>query len=209
VAFDPDELVQQAIAAVACHPLVSAVELAGSRSRGTQEELSDWDFAVRTADFEAVARDLPRLVESLAPLSAHWEPLGGFPVYALMLPGPTVVEYLFLEHSQQQRTPAQPSAQTLAAIDAHFWAWIWWLASKAHGGRADVLTQHWPEMYRHLLQPMGAKTRPNRIDAAISSFVDCRDQLEHEYGIRVPRALEHEVRRGIRRLDSSLPPPQP
>jgi len=195
-----DNLVDVAITVVARHPSVLRVELAGSRARGTHEELSDWDFAVRTSDFDSVARDLPALVEPLEPLGAQWEPLGHIPVYALMLPGPTVVEYLFLEHSQQARTPVEPSEETLPTIDAHFWAWIWWLATKASIGRDDLLEQHWVRLYRHMLGPIGASTVPESIDAATRSFLTCRGELEREYGVEVPRALEREVRRGIRRL---------
>ena len=43
------------MALVAAHPAVDGVELAGSRSHGTHEELSDWDFAVATSDFDAAA----------------------------------------------------------------------------------------------------------------------------------------------------------
>jgi predicted nucleotidyltransferase len=74
-----EDLADLAISSVARHPAVTRVELAGSRSRGTHEELSDWDFAVTTPDFRAVARDLPALVEPLRPISAQWEPLGHFP----------------------------------------------------------------------------------------------------------------------------------
>jgi hypothetical protein len=195
-----DNLADVAITAVVRHPAVMRVELAGSRARGTHGELSDWDFAVRTSDFDAVASDLPTLVEPLEPLGARWEPLGQFPVYALMLRGPTVVEYLFLEHSQQAKTPVEPSEETLPAIDAHFWAWIWWLATKASIGRDDLLEQHWARLYRHMLGPIGASTVPDSIDAAARSFLTCRSELEQEYGVEVPRALEREVRRGIRRL---------
>ena len=57
-------------------PSVIDVELAGSRSRGTHNELSDWAFVIRTSDFDSVSRDLPRLVEPLEPLGAQWEALG-------------------------------------------------------------------------------------------------------------------------------------
>jgi predicted nucleotidyltransferase len=77
---------------VSSHPAVRRVDLAGSRSRGTHEELSDWDFAVTTSDFAAVARDLPELIAPLHPLGQQWEPLGHFPVYQALLPGPTKVE---------------------------------------------------------------------------------------------------------------------
>jgi len=194
------DLVDLAIAAVAGHPSVLGVELAGSRSRGDHEELSDWDFAVTTSEFAAVARDLPTLVEQLEPLVGQWEPLGHFPVYMLLLRGPTKVEYLFLEHSQQAKVPVQPSVGTLPAIDGHFWDWIWWLATKASVGRDDLVERHWTELYRYLLEPMGASTTPDSIETATREFLLRRGELERQYGLRVPRALEEEVRRGIRRL---------
>jgi hypothetical protein len=82
------------------HPAVRSVEFTGARSRGTHEELSDWDFAVDTSDFAALARDLPALVAPLKPLSQQWEPMGHFPVYQVLLPGLTKIEYLFLDLEQ-------------------------------------------------------------------------------------------------------------
>jgi Nucleotidyltransferase domain len=192
--------VELAISAVARHPAVTSVELAGSRSRGTHQELSDWDFAVETSDFASVARDLPTLVEPLEPLSAQWEPLGHFPVYMLLLRGPTKVEYLFLDHSQEATPPVKPSPEALPAIDDHFWDWIWWLATKASVGRSDLVKQHLPKLYRHLLEPMGADIVPGSIEAAIRDFLVRRAELEQLYGREVSRALEGEVRRGIRHL---------
>jgi predicted nucleotidyltransferase len=113
------DLVTVAIGLLAWHPAVTGVELAGSRSRGTHEELSDWDFAVETSDFDAVAHDLPTLVAPLDPLGEQWEPIGHFPVYQVLLRGPTKVEYLFLEHSQEPMPPLDPSADTLVAINTH------------------------------------------------------------------------------------------
>jgi hypothetical protein len=194
------DVVEPAISAVARHPSVTKVELAGSRSRGTNEDLSDWDFAVETSDFASVARDLPTLVEPLEPLAALWEPLGHFPVYTLVLRGPTVVEYLFLGHSQRARTPVKPSEETLPAIDAHFWQWLWWLATKASAGHEGLVDQHWPRLYRHLLEPMGADAMPDSIEAAVRGFLVRRGELERRYAVEVSRALESEVRGGIRRL---------
>src|SRR4051812_26689723 len=57
--------------------------------------LSDWDFAVTTSDFGAVARDLAALIAPVYPLSQQWEPLGHFPVYQLLLPGPTKLESVY------------------------------------------------------------------------------------------------------------------
>lgn len=117
-------LARDAIRLVSGHPSVRHVELAGSRSRGTHDELSDWDFAVTTSDFAALARDRPALMAPLHPLGRQWEPLGHFPVYQVLLPGPTKVECLFLDQSQEATPPPQPGplteppANIEAAIDA-------------------------------------------------------------------------------------------
>lgn len=195
-----EDLVEVAIALITKHPGVRRVELAGSRARGTHEELSDWDFAVDTWDFAAVARDLPGLVAPLHPLAEQWEPLGHFPVYQVMLRGPTKVEYLFLEYPQDPMPPVNPSKDTLSAINTHFWDWIWWLATKLAAGRHDLVAEHLPQLYRHLLQPMGVDLLPVDIDAAMRAFLARRNALEREYGISVTRALENEIRRGIQRI---------
>jgi hypothetical protein len=194
------DLARTATRLVSNHPAVRHVELAGSRSRGTHEELSDWDFAVTTADFAAVARDLPGLIAPLHPLGQQWEPLGHFPVYQVLLPGPTKVEYLFLGHSQQAMPAPTPAPATLDAINTHFWDWIWWIATKASIGRNDLVAEHLPQLFGHLLRPIGVTAPPADIQAAIDAFVSRRDELERDYGMTVSRALEEEVRAGIRRL---------
>jgi hypothetical protein len=190
-----DDLVAVAIALVAKHRAVRRVEFAGSRARGTHDELSDWDFAVKTSDFAAVARDLPTLVGPLRPLAEQWEPLGHFPVYQVMLRGPSKVEYLFLQHPQDPKPPVNPSKDTLGAINTHFWDWIWWLATKEAAGRRDLVSEHLPQLFRHLLRPMGVDTTPEDIDGAIRAFVRRRNALELEYGISVPRTLERDTSR--------------
>jgi hypothetical protein len=201
-----EDLVTRASRLVAAHAAVTGVEFAGSRSRGTHDELSDWDFAVETPDFDAVARDMPSLVAPLEPLGQQWEPLGHFPAYQVLMRGPTKVEYLFLNEAQDAMPPVRPSRDTIAAINTHFWDWIWWLITKASAGRQDLVTEHMPQLYEHLLRPMGIAVPPDGIDAAIAAFIGRRDALEHEYGVSVPRALEHEVLDGKRRV---LPPNQP
>jgi hypothetical protein len=47
---------------------------------------------------------------------------------------------------------------------------------------------------------MGIAVPPDSIDAAIAAFIGRRDALEREYGVSVPRALEHEVLNGKRRV---------
>jgi predicted nucleotidyltransferase len=194
------DLVAAAKAVVAGHPAVTGIELAGSRSRGTHHELSDWDLAIETTDFAAVARDLPALVAPLEPLSGQWEPLGHFPVYQVLLRGPTKIEYLFLDRAQEPTPPVTPGRDTLAAINVHFWDWIWWIATKAAAGRRDLVAEHLPQLHGHLLRPLGIDAAPETVDDAIRAFVARRDELEHEYGSPVPRALEDEVLAGIDRL---------
>src|SRR5215217_5980069 len=195
-----EDLMTLAVSLVAKHPAVDGVELAGSRSRGTHEELSDWDFAVTTSDFAAVARDLPALLAPLHPLGQQWEPRGHFPVYQLLLPGPTKIEYLFLDHSQQAMPAPTPGPATLEAINTHFWDWIWWIATKASIARTELAEVHLRQLFGYLLRPIGLLEPPADIQAAIERFVDRRDQLERDYDITVSRALEEEVRAGIRQL---------
>jgi hypothetical protein len=185
---------------VAVHPAVAGVEFAGSRSRGTHDELSDWDFAVETADFSAVASDMPELVAPLRPLGQQWEPLGRFPAYQVLMRGPTKVEYLFLNEVQDALPPVRPAPETLGAINTHFWDWIWWLLTKESAGRDDLVAEHLPQLHAHLLYPLGISVAPDSIDAAIVAFVDRRDALEREYRISVRRELEIEVLDGKRRV---------
>jgi hypothetical protein len=192
-------LVRTAAELVSNHPAVSHVELAGSRSRGTHEQLSDWDFAVTTSDFAAVASDLPALIAPLHPLGQQWEPLGPFPVYQVLLPGPTKVEYLFRDHSQQVMPAVKPGPATLAAINTHFWDWIWWIATKASSWQ-HLVTAHLGQLFGHLLRPLNVTEAGADLGAAIDVFVNRRDELERDYGTTVSRALEEEVRAGIRRL---------
>jgi hypothetical protein len=198
-----EDLVGRASRLVAAHPSVMGVEFAGSRSRGTHDELSDWDFAVETSDFSAVAQDMPRLVAALEPLGQQWEPLGHFPAYQVLARGPTKIEYLFLNEAQEAMPPVRPGPESLGAINTHFWDWIWWLVTKEAAGRHDLVAEHMPELYAHLLRPMGIAVPPESIDAAIAAFIGRRDALEHEYGISLLRALETEVLDGMRRVRRS------
>jgi hypothetical protein len=181
-----------AIELVAAHPAAARVELAGSRSRGTHAELSDWDLAVTTIDFAALASDLPALVAPLGAVGEQWEPMGHFPVYQLLLRGPEKLEYLFLD--QRQLAMAPPTSP--AAIDTHFWDWTWWLATKASIGRDDLVAEHLPQLHTHLLRPLGVAEVPAGIEAAIAAYLARR-------GAPVSRALEDEVRHGIRRIGIS------
>jgi hypothetical protein len=77
---------------------------------------------------------------------------------------------------------------------------LWWITTKASIGRDDFVAEHLRQLHEHLLRPMDVETAPPAtIDAAINEFVARRDILERTYNVSVPRALETEVRAGIRR----------
>jgi hypothetical protein len=179
--------------ALAVHPAVRDVRLIGSRAEARAHDLSDWDFAVDTDDFESVSSDLPKLVAPLRPVAEQWDPYSAHACYMLMLPGPTKVDLLFLDERREWSPAWEPSPATLAAIDQHFWDWILWLEQKRRGGREDVLRAGLDDMYRLLLGPIGVRSRPRSVGAALAGYLDARARLEREYGVSVPRRLEHVV----------------
>jgi hypothetical protein len=168
--------------------------MVGSQANGRAHNFSDWDFAVETEDFESVARDLPRLVAPLRPLAEQWDPYASYACYMLMLRGPTKVDLLFLDEHRDWLPPWTPSAETLAAIDRHFWDWIMWLEQKRSGGYEEVFTTGLDNMHELMLRPMGVAAGPRSVTAAINAYVVARDRLEREFGVSVSRDLEHEVR---------------
>ena len=182
-----DDLVAVAIRLVSAHPAVTGAEFAGSRSRGEHHELSDWDVAVQTSDFAAVARDMHALVAPLEPIGEQWEPVGHFPVYQVMLRGPTKLEYLFLDESQDAMPALAPGPDTLAAINTHFWDWIWWLITKDAAGRGDLVAEHMPQMHAHLLRPLGDRGGAGR----------------HRRGDRRLRRAARRPRARVRRLGAA------
>src|SRR5207248_6232213 len=116
-------------AALARHRGVQGVELVGSRARGEETPLSDWDFAVATDGFLAVATVLPALVEPLKPIAQQWDRLGDYHCYMLTLGGPVKVDLIF-DEPHEDEPPWEPRPDTLPGIDRHFWDWTLWLASK-------------------------------------------------------------------------------
>ena len=181
-------------ALVGSHPLVDSIRLTGSRSAGTQHELSDWDFLVATHDFAPLAAELPRLIEPLQPLAGQWDRYSHHACYMVMLRGPLKVDLIFPGQEQEWAPAWEPSQETLAAIDAHFWDWILWLEQKRRAGEEKVLDASLVDMYKLMLEPMGACSRPDSVAEAVELFVDLRHRLEDRFGVRVSRELEQEVR---------------
>jgi hypothetical protein len=186
--------------ALSGHPAVESVELAGSRSRGEETALSDWDFQVETTDFGALAEALPRLVDPLEPLSRQWDPYSPHPTYMLMLRGPLKLDLLFLGRVNEPRPAWTPSAATLPAIDDHFWDWILWLESKDRaGGRDAIVREQLVLLHEKLLAPLGVATAPAGVEDALALYLAAREAAERRFGIRVDRAVGDEVSRALPR----------
>ena len=74
---------------------IRRVELTESRARGAATALSDLDFTVTTAEFDAVRDALPLLTASLRPVVAQWERLSRNCCYMMILGDPAKVDLLF------------------------------------------------------------------------------------------------------------------
>jgi hypothetical protein len=192
-------------ATLADHPAVKDVRLTGSRARGDSTSFSDWDFEVDTADFASLAGAMPSLVAPLRPICQQWDRLSTHENYMLVLEGPTKVDFLFdVPHAEEP--PWTVEAETLQAIDDHFWDWILWLRSKQAAGRLDIVSDELGKMFDHLLEPMDVLGCPVDLDQAVEAYVNARRTQEHRYDVAVARTLEREVRKtldslGARTLD--------
>jgi hypothetical protein len=193
-------------ALVGVHPSVTSIRLTGSRADGTAHELSDWDFAVETGDFPRLADELPRLVEPLRPLAGQWDRYSDHACYMLMLRGPAKVDLIFPDEQHDWAAAWEPSADTLAAIDRHFWDWILWLEQKRLAGKDDAAAKSLGDMHRLMLEPMGARTPAGSIPEALDAYLSRRAALEERFGVRVPRELQNEVQPVVSRAQRRARP---
>jgi len=188
------DLARAVPAALEKHPAVHAVRLVGSRATGRAHELSDWDFLIGTNDFRSVEGDRPALVASLAPLSEQRDPYSDRACYMLLLRGPTKIDLIFPGEKRRWSPAWAPSPETLEAIDRHFWDWILWLEQKRRGGRRSQLEKSLRDLFELMLGPMGVVGQPRSSTDAVDSYLAARSELELQFGTRVPRVLEEEVR---------------
>jgi hypothetical protein len=171
---------------------IRRVELTGSRARGAATALSDWDFTVTAAEFEAVRDVVPLLTASLWPVVAQWDRLSRNWCYMMILGGPAKVDLLF-DWPHPVAPPWLVTASTLTPIDAHFWDWALWLGSKQLAGRDDVVAAELGKLHAHLLGPMGVAAVPVSLGQAIAAYRAARDNWEKAFRCRVPRAAETTV----------------
>lgn len=188
-----EDLDQSVVGAVGRHPSVRSVQLVGSRAEGRANVRSDWDFAIDTDDFRALAADLPALCAALDPMAQQWDRLSSRYCWMLMLRGPTKVDLIFGDQPHQQEPPWEPTRDNLRAIDRHFWDWTLWLGSKEAAGKEDLVASELEKLFQHLLAPLGVGQIPASLSAAVAEYRDARAEAERRFHRRVPRDLETEV----------------
>jgi predicted nucleotidyltransferase len=171
-------------------PHVRSVEAVGSRAAGTATAASDWDFLV---DLDEPG-DLPRLTAPVDALGALWDPLSPHRLWMLVLPGPVKVD-LVVDRPHALEPPWALSAETLPAIDVHFWDWTLWLTSKRAKGDDDLVRAQLALQQSYLLAALGVRSVPETLERAVALYEAARDAAEERLGVRVPRALAGEVRR--------------
>ena len=179
------------------HPAIRDVRLVGSRARGEVTVLSDWDFRIDAADFDATAQALPKLVRPLDPLAQQWDRLSRRKTYMLLLPGPIKVDLLF-EQPNAPEGPWQVSTATLPQIDNHFWDWILWIAAKHAAGHRDLVGKELGKLFAHLLRPMRVTRVPADVEAAIECFRAARQAYADRFQLRIATDLEGEIVRALR-----------
>ncbi len=179
------------------------MELTGSRVRGAATALSDWDFTVTAAEFEAVRDVVPSLTAPLRPLVAQWDRLSRTWYYMMIFAGPAKVDLIFgLPHPVAP--PWLVSSLTLTPIDDHFWDWTLWLGSKQLAGRDDVVTAELRKMHAHLLGPMGVAAVPGSLGQAVNEYRAARKEREKEFRCRVSRVAETTVVPSLRELTMAI-----
>jgi hypothetical protein len=193
-----EDLEAVVVAAVEADATVTSVRLVGSRADGSAGELSDWDFAVETDDFAALAPRMRELAGPLAPLAAQWDPLGTVRCYMLILRGPVKVDLIF-DEPQEESPPWSVDRATLPLIDGHFWDWALWLAAKDAAGKADLVAAELEKMRRHLLGPLGVAAPTQSVEEAVAAYLPARREAAARLGAQVDRSLEREVLPVVRR----------
>lgn len=202
VAASNMDLAEQVTSMVKRHQGVRRIELVGSRATGEARPESDWDFCVEAADFGSVADALPQLLASLNPLAQQWDRLSDEQCWMLILRGPVKLDLIFAGTQHAHEPPWEPSADNLAALDAHFWDWLLWLRGKAAGRKHELVTAELRKLFDHLLSPLGVERPPTSIDEAVALYRAARADAETRFGSMVPRELEREVAPALARRAS-------
>jgi hypothetical protein len=111
----------------------------------------------------------------------------------LIVRGPVKIDLIFSHETVPHRSPWRVGPDTLAALDAHFWDWILWLAAKRARGRDELVRDELRKMHGFLLGPLGVEASPTTIEDAVGAYLSTSGQAERRLGMEVPRALRAEV----------------
>lgn len=172
--------------------------LGGSRSRGGATELSDWDLYL-AGDPEAMVMEVPAVIASFGPLAAFWEPLAEEAGYMVVMDGPIKVDVFLIGARRQIQPPWVVSAQTLVAIDGHFWDWSLWLGGKALRGERELVVDELAKLHRFLLAPLGVSSAPASLDEAVAAYLRTRATAANALGVPVHPELGRQVSDALRR----------
>lgn len=144
-------------------PAITSVQLAGSRERGDPNPLSDWDFVIETDDAGHVRENISHLLDPLGPLVAQWDRLGPVWCYMLILKGGVKVDVIVEGSTRVDEAPWDVLAETLPAIEGHFWDWTLWLGSKSLKHDSNLVAHELAKMFDHLLEPLGVRQGPKSL----------------------------------------------
>lgn len=178
--------------------VVSSHVLGGSRAEGTATELSDWDIYV-DGDPEGMTAEIPGLVDSLRPLAAFWEPLSEQAGYMVVMDGPIKIDVFPVGAFRPIQPPWRLEADSLPAIEAHFWDWTLWLGGKSLRGEWRLVAGELAKMHRFLLKPVGVATAPTSLDEAVASYLRARQRAVDLFGVGIQLELGRQVSEALRR----------
>lgn len=192
------EVVAQLRGALERNDAVASVVLGGSRARGTATALSDWDLYLE-GDTQEMMAEIPALVASLEPLAAFWEPLSENAGYMIVMHGPVKIDLFPIGGRREIQPPWVPSAETIGAIDAHFWDWTLWLGGKSLRDERQLVADELAKMQWFLLGPLGVTPAPASLHEAVISYRQARDRASEALGADIDPELGQQVSDALRR----------
>ena len=154
---------------------------------------SDWDFGVKVHNFPSFAQEIATLVAPLRPLAMQWDRLSEIKCYMLIVHGPVKVDFLFPDEPNEPEDPWRVSKDSMEQIDAHFWDWVLWLASKESRGNPELVSTELSKLFDHILQPMLVQQAPESISDAINDYKKARGEFESRFQMSVNKELQDEV----------------
>ncbi len=197
-----EDLVAEVVRAIGRHPQVTSVTLVGSRSDNTATSLSDWDFVIDSPDARTVFADLPGIVARFEPLGAFWDPLADDHRNFIAIFPSLVTLDLHLDLPPPRHLPWEVRADTIAAIETHFWNWALWLKGKQIHARHELVASELVKMHSYLLGPLGCAAAPSSIEEAVTFFRTARSDVVRRLDVRPSdRRLEQEVLAAFRSDD--------